>query len=854
MNTKHTSIISSKTKISRSFLKRSLITLTLIASTTFTQAWIGTHRVNETSTDGVTVQGDPMTVTWSIVPDGTFVFHSSALDADLYSNFIAHMDANFSVPVADQDPDDLTQRPWFTPLKESFDAFAIKSGITYVYVHENNIAADSDTGTDLEPHAPGIPGKRGDSRICGTPTQGYLALSFGGPSSNSDLHGNVVFKTTDRSWNTGTLESICSHENMHSVGFHHAFVSGGGTLSFYSSNGPQFDDLLGLHHNYGDFNEKSGGNDTVSTATDLGSLSTGGYLGVGLDLNEGDTYTTIAPTDVDFVSIDSNTDTDVFKFSLTQGQNVILKVSPRGYDYDWDVNTSYRYNISAKVHSNLSFRVLDASGNELYDVSNAAIGLNESVQPFLSAGDYYVEVRGSSVLEFGFNEIPTQFYALEVSTAPVAYAQSIKVAKNSFKEITLTSSLSSSSFIVDTQPSHGTLSGTAPDLIYTPDADYQGADSFTFYVSDSGLDSAPVTVNIDVVDFADFVTINRVSTQTGYDITEAETIAFRSTSVAKTYDPDYDDAYGTEGYVFFSTGSGTGSEGFENIVSDGATWLSSIDSGADYNNSVQFGAYHDFDNPTAGISPDVSDWAITGYARSDTGDASTWAELVTFTVDENAPELFRVGVFAGNNNGATIDPSGIRLSVSGSTPVEATGLNTDMGMVFYDISIQDGVTPTFSLEAQRNGADRQTAIAGITFDLITATGYDEWTIGNPTLNDTSPSGDPDNDGISNLLEYVLNGDPTSAGDDILPKAEVNGNNFIFSFTRLASSAEDTTQVFQYTSTIESDDWTDINITEPQHLEVAIGNEVNGLEPVTITISKDVEIDKKLFGRLKVTKP
>ena len=53
-------------------------------------------------------------------------------------------------------------------------------------------------------------------------------------------------------------------------------------------------------------------------------------------------------------------------------------------------------------------------------------------------------------------------------------------------------------FSVATQPAHGTLSGTAPNLTYTPAAGYSGADSFTFVANDGTVNSAPATVNITV--------------------------------------------------------------------------------------------------------------------------------------------------------------------------------------------------------------------------------------------------------------------------------------------------------------------------------------------------------------------
>lgn len=51
-------------------------------------------------------------------------------------------------------------------------------------------------------------------------------------------------------------------------------------------------------------------------------------------------------------------------------------------------------------------------------------------------------------------------------------------------------------YSVVTQPLHGTLSGTAPDLTYTPAAGYIGTDSFTFKMSDGTADSAPATVSL----------------------------------------------------------------------------------------------------------------------------------------------------------------------------------------------------------------------------------------------------------------------------------------------------------------------------------------------------------------------
>jgi VCBS repeat-containing protein len=53
-------------------------------------------------------------------------------------------------------------------------------------------------------------------------------------------------------------------------------------------------------------------------------------------------------------------------------------------------------------------------------------------------------------------------------------------------------------YAVVSQPSHGTLSGTAPNFTYAPNAGYNGADSFTFKANDGHIDSTIATISITV--------------------------------------------------------------------------------------------------------------------------------------------------------------------------------------------------------------------------------------------------------------------------------------------------------------------------------------------------------------------
>ena len=64
------------------------------------------------------------------------------------------------------------------------------------------------------------------------------------------------------------------------------------------------------------------------------------------------------------------------------------------------------------------------------------------------------------------------------------------------------------SFDVVTEPAHGTLSGDSPNLTYTPAANFNGADSFSFTASDGLATSDPATVSIDVAPVNDAPTVS----------------------------------------------------------------------------------------------------------------------------------------------------------------------------------------------------------------------------------------------------------------------------------------------------------------------------------------------------------
>ena len=95
-------------------------------------------------------------------------------------------------------------------------------------------------------------------------------------------------------------------------------------------------------------------------------------------------------------------------------------------------------------------------------------------------------------------------YSTEQTTTnlpPVASDQAITTNQDSPIAITLIASdpeQASLSYTINTGPTHGQLSGTAPNLTYNPDAGYSGSDSITFTANDGALDSNAATLTLTI--------------------------------------------------------------------------------------------------------------------------------------------------------------------------------------------------------------------------------------------------------------------------------------------------------------------------------------------------------------------
>jgi hypothetical protein len=133
----------------------------------------------------------------------------------------------------------------------------------------------------------------------------------------------------------------------------------------------------------------------------------------------------------------------------------------------------------------------DASGNVTFTYADGnGAGADTILASFTDSGGSTQQASASETWTAGGGNHP-----------PVANNQSVTTPENTPVGVTLTASDADSdplTYTVLTGPAHGTLSGSAPALTYSPTAGYSGPDSFTFKANDGTADSNTATVSITV--------------------------------------------------------------------------------------------------------------------------------------------------------------------------------------------------------------------------------------------------------------------------------------------------------------------------------------------------------------------
>jgi hypothetical protein len=170
----------------------------------------------------------------------------------------------------------------------------------------------------------------------------------------------------------------------------------------------------------------------------------------------------------------------------------------------------------------------------------------------------------------------------------------------------------------------------------------------------------------------------------------------------------------------------------------------------------------------------------------------------------------------------------------------------------------DGTAVTGEWGAVGSGAQNESAsITGSgRLRVGAALPYVDWAEGKALDNSNNGLGaDPDADGIANLLEYFLDGDPKFSDATILPSvADSTATDFVMKFKRRDDANGDVTvQKFQYGSDLTT--WSDLSIPATAGTynvgAVTITVAANGANPDDITVSVPKGANTTMFGRISV---
>lgn len=140
----------------------------------------------------------------------------------------------------------------------------------------------------------------------------------------------------------------------------------------------------------------------------------------------------------------------------------------------------------------------------------------------------------------------------------------------------------------------------------------------------------------------------------------------------------------------------------------------------------------------------------------------------------------------------------------------------------------------------------------ISFTAASA-GYTAWASSKGlTGSNNGQTQDPDNDGLSNLTEYVLGSEPLTASPSAQPQVSSNATQLVFAYQRSINANADTTQAVEWSTNLST--WTSVAVGSASSGNVTVSSASATAQNVSVAIPLSNAASGKLFARLRVTKP
>lgn len=584
-------------------------------------------RWSSTATDGDgLVQGQPTTLTYSYVPDGSFVPDLGIGLGSGLSSLHQWLNGIYG-----------TEEVWMELFDQVFDRWAELTGTSYVY-------EPNDDGALLNT-PPGVLGVRGDIRIAAFnyPTDGdFGVLAY----NNFPQDGDMVFDSFDAFYentdaNSLRFRNVTAHEHGHGLGMLHVcpiqqsklmepFV----TVAF---DGPQLDDILNGHRNYGDPMEPS---DNTGEATELGSVDVGAEL------------------DVENVSLDDNSDVDYFSINLINPAHIFVRAAPDAGEYLQGPQTQF-----CNSGSSTNYITVHDLRVALYEPGNTdtpvlLANVNGRGNPELldfnaaDAGEYFIRIDTLTSTD------SVQRYSLEVVISdlpflgPIISAESPETIEPGVEnEFSVTIDPGEDSLVKGTAMLLSSVNGGSFSSVamsseggnqYTASLPVVGCeDTIEFYISVEGVNEGVVTLPAEGASAPMSTLIGSFTTSFSDDF-EVDMNWSVSGSVPNQANgqwergiPAGDGSRGDAPVDADGSGScyltGNGAGGSDTDVDDGNTILTSSSMDLSGNPEADISYYRWFHNSAGGV-PNVETFLVE--LSDDGGDS--WVELET--VAGNSPE------------------------------------------------------------------------------------------------------------------------------------------------------------------------------------------------------------------------
>ena len=182
--------------------------------------------------------------------------------------------------------------------------------------------------------------------------------------------------------------------------------------------------------------------------------------------------------------------------SMDQGASVYNDI-PKSSDLSFSTNEDVAYNGSFSVVNTIGpdsivietlplFGVVSTNGKIFTYTPSLNYSGSDSIRYKAYDGLSYSESKTVSISILPINDAPTS------SITSVTLSEDVPA---SFVIVGSDIDSSSLSYLIVSNPLYGTLSGTAPNLVYTPNLNSNGSDQLTFKVNDGELDSQVSTVS-----------------------------------------------------------------------------------------------------------------------------------------------------------------------------------------------------------------------------------------------------------------------------------------------------------------------------------------------------------------------